>query len=139
MFVNEDDFTRSQDISHGRWVAVLSDGTEYVEDEGRETVSAWIRLKHYLARKALSVVGLKLRFRAREVEPVPRNAKAYFFRKSFISDVMGGDTQFYYLVGYVDQNEVLRVNKYWMPYLEYVSEEVRELDVNDESYLGSGE
>lgn len=131
---------------------------------GIQPASAWIRLNRYIqyennninalkpvfellpllkskeiligsnSLSFLSIVGLRIYFRGREAK-VPDNQQGYFFSKAAGAVMFGDVTHQYYIIGYIDNNGVLRTSKYKIPELLLFEEEERQIDVNDERLI----
>lgn len=143
----EDEFTRElqEDKGEAIWQARLSDGSVVTMDDsrpGEEISSAWIRLGHYIRSTGLRIEHLWLKFRSNVVlHALPWKASAYFFSKNVISELnSGAPTQTFYLVGYLNDDGGVVVEKWAVPALISVQREVRLLsDIKPEQLIRNPE
>lgn len=122
-------YVRSQPI----WIANLSDGSKFYQDDGRPGVSvpaAWTRLKAQCCNDNVDIVGIDLQMRRRLIRDiVPGGAAAYFFVNSHVRDVQSSFEARAKLFGWLDiDSEQFRINAYRVPDLELLSEPPRSVD-----------
>lgn len=118
------------------WVAYLSDNTKVYMDNGNPAFSeysAWLRLKKYLMKTKLKINKLSIKFRAREIYPIPDNAEGYFFRNSVYTSFGKRKPLDLFLIGYLKDNNVI-VQEWHVPTLTFRKQEVR--DVNNSELVG---
>lgn len=111
-----DDFLREAIVFHPTWRANLSNGETVVEDDMRPgiTKSAWLRLREYVGLNNLTINGISLNFRDKNIKPVPDNAEGYFFIKNAASVWGSPDTMGFYIFGYLKGGTVY-TKKYKIP------------------------
>lgn len=136
--LNEDDWTQNKYLISARWEAILSDHSIVIDDSDRPDYSersAWLRLKYYLTEKKLNIIGLRIRFRDHVIEPVPRNAPAYFLRDGACASLHQQITKKILVVGHLDpvKQEIL-TQVFITPELRLLYSEWR--DPNDVDKVG---
>lgn len=123
-FIHELEFDRGMAL----WRARLSNGEIVIQDDYRPGLaenSAWIRLAAYCEENRLKIEQFWLEFRGNKVCPLKENAEGYFFRKGILAEWSEPENAIgVYLMGDLTGEEV-RVEKWWVPPLEYICEEVR--------------
>lgn len=134
---SEDDFTRERWLTHVRWVVLLSNGEQVIQDDGRPgplRESAWIRLGKYVQERGLKIQQMSISFRNEPPIRLPDQAEGYFFRTS-VGGLLTSELTFeFYLVGYL-RNEKVMVQRFKVPELILVQNEVR--NPSDEETVGS--
>ncbi len=91
------------------WVAVLSDNTTvYADDyyDELEPVSAWLRLKDYLAKNKLSIIKFGLRFRD-NYKWLPENCDGYYFANGAVAMLFSNQTIEYKVIGYIENDQLI--------------------------------
>lgn len=116
---------RARRLAEARWAARLSDGRVVQADEVPDP-HPWLWLAAHVRATGLRVEGLALRFRSREVRPVPDGAPGYFFRHAAGADLTAGVTVGYFLVGHLDAAGALHVQRWLVPALLFQGAEARD-------------
>lgn len=118
------EITREAYIHTHYFKAVLSDGRFAY---GRAGERSWLELKEYLCiHTDIHMVGLYLQFRDHVVE-IAVGDRDYFLTQS-VSCWYGSDvSQYHYLAGY-REGDFVKIDKYIVPELVYVSTEYRSID-----------
>lgn len=127
--------TKDFNVPKDRWIATLSDGTTIFDDIGPPgTVSAWRRLKAYLANASLFITSLRLQAFGQDLL-LPASAEGYWYSKranilvNFMgSNSSGGDIA----IGYVAEGHI---HISWACQDGTVRHEIRELKENDAGYI----
>ncbi len=124
------------------WIATLSDGSRIYQDDdrpGEEIPSAWLRLKEWLSYTNLEsdgkiwIQGLHLRFRSNIINPLPTNAKGYFFANKIVQ-MVGGKPYDFFVVGTVE-DKVIKRQTFKVPEMIKVAEDIKPLDENYERFV----
>jgi hypothetical protein len=126
-----DDFLLERQLNLPRWQARLSDGSVVIMDDGRPGTNetGWARLKKRLEQSNIKIVGVDIAFRANYINPVPDNARGYFFGQAIFVDFGGGSPTNYFLVGYVpDDSDVVCVGTWLVPIMIQVGTSNRSFD-----------
>lgn len=115
------------------WYVELTNGqTVYRNDVGEK--DSWLVLKDYLEENKLDIVSLVFRFRD-HYEPIGRDKKGFFFTKMILCHY-GGDSKYYFLGGYVtDDEKNIFIKKFILPELLCVEEEYRPITEETERGL----
>lgn len=127
-----DDYVASRQDDHREaiWYVELSDGTTVYQDDFRPGLnpwSAWLRLGTHCRESGLRIRSLSLRFRSHvEDHILPRDADGYYFAKSAVRLLEGGDTAHFYLVGDLKSDD-LKVYRWAVPELVPAGEVEREI------------
>lgn len=104
------------------WVVRLSDGTSVYQNDWEIRDSAWALLGEYLGeRPTLAIERFTFGFRD-NTRSLPEYAQGYYFRNSVVGSFSGSKSSF--LVG-VLEGDYCRVEKYEMPEMTYLAEEMR--------------
>lgn len=126
---SEDEWLRDTYYHSARLVIKLNTNeTVYSDDDRptREEKSFWKRFMLFMKSKRLVKIDeIKIQFRSNIISPLPKKAKAYFFRKAISVDLNGGGSRSYFIVGYVDNNNVLKTQKFIVPALLLDKEDER--------------
>lgn len=123
----EDDFLRERWLSEVRWVVNLSNGEQVIQDDGRpgcEPASAWLRLGEYVREHRLRIEAMWIQFRHEPPIRMPIGAAGYFFRKSQGALLNTDINFFFYLVGYLQDEQVV-VKRFQVPELIELETELR--------------
>jgi hypothetical protein len=124
----QDDYVRElqDDRKTAIWVAGLSDGSTVYADDNRpgvEPYSAWTRLKRFVETKCLAITSLELRFRSNSISI--HVGEASFFCRAGLGFFNGGSQIDFFIVGWM-KNGILTVQRYSVPDLILVDQEIRE-------------
>lgn len=134
----EDEYAKEKKIREPRWVVTLTDGTEVFQDDdrpGENPGQAWQRLKLWMGTQGwFKIKSLKLEWRGTTITSLPENAAGYFFRKSVLSEVGGGASQGFYILGYVE-NGRLRTQRWAVPQMQKLDESSRSLTEASDSLI----
>ena len=131
-----DDYTQEKWLSEARWIAVLSTGEQVLQDDDRpgvEPKSAWLRLGEHVKKTGSKIVELSIRFRDEPAVTFPSNAEGYFFRKSMGAFLFSDTSYGFYVVGVLQEGTLL-VQKWKVPEMVLVEEEIR--DPADDDKVG---
>ena len=135
---SEDDFTREKKLREPRWVATLTDGTEVFQDDdrpGENPGQAWQRLKLWMSSQGwVKLKSLRLEWRGDKIASLPDGAPGYFFRKSILSEVGGGASQGFYILGHVE-NGRLKTQRWAVPQMMKLDESWRSLEEASDSLI----
>lgn len=136
-----DEWLNSTAESSARWIAILSDGTEHHQDDGRPGTeeNAWVRLQKKCRENNLHIVDIYLRFRSHiERKPEYRNADGYWFRfgakAGFGVGVGKRKVTNSYLIGVI-RNNVMTVDNWRIPELIILETDTRTIDRHDETAI----
>jgi hypothetical protein len=102
-------------VTNAVWCAVLSNGENVIEDDGRPGVypaSAWGRMKDYCELNGLHVTEMKIRFRKSE-RHLDIEGDGVFFCKSVLAGISAKNS-FSYLTGTLCEG-ILKVVKWSVP------------------------
>lgn len=124
--IKEDEFTQEKFLSEARWTALLSNGEQVISDDGRPgaTASAWLRLGDYVRERGLKIKTVWFTFRNEPPVRLPDDCQGYFFCKR-VGAFLRTETNFsFFMVGYL-KDGVVRVKRYKVPEMTFVSEESR--------------
>lgn len=131
-----DEFLRDKVI----WVVHLNNGETIYQDDGREgeaEPSAWIRLRQYVTANNLRIERMELVFRVHSrgnvVEMAP-NADGYYFAYGALAQMGTPGTHSLYVTGHLWEGR-LCIQKWSVPALEQIEEEVREPDLTSLSLI----
>lgn len=107
------------------WVVTLESGLVIYQGEIQATTpSSWHRLKTHLERMGGRITALGLRFRSHKVWPLPEYARGYFFRRRMAATI-GGPSLSFGLIGWLDEQDQVHLQHYWLPHLILHEEEIR--------------
>lgn len=127
--------------THARWVAVLSNGEEYHQDDGRPNAvgNAWNRLVDHCRNNHLHLVDIYLKFRSHvERKAEYRNADGYWFRFGITASVKankkGKNSYNSILIGIMRDGK-MHVDNWRVPELLLVESDTREIPKNDETII----
>lgn len=113
-----------------RWVATLSNNFKVYQDDdrpGEEIASAWLRLQRYCEIGKVSIISLHLQFRSNIIHPLPQNAKGYFFSNKIVQFVGGKEPFKFFVLGSVDDKDVITTQTFKIPELIKLEESKRNL------------
>lgn len=130
------------------WKAILSNGEVIYQDDylGGDT---WVRLQDYCKENGLKLEHFMLEYYDNVLNILPPLAKAYFFRRGIISEWLcesngdGINTPFQgkrsktFIIGYLDENDLLHSYQVKVPELEIMfGEQIRtkEEQIRDKIY-----
>lgn len=129
---SEDEWIRDQYFHKPRLIIRLNTSELIYSDDDRperEEPSFWKRMKLFMSeRRQLRIEEIQLQFRSNLISPLPKKARAYFFRKALHAH-MNGPVLDYFVVGYVNTDLILKTEKYMLPAL--LLEEKQDRDPKD--------
>lgn len=139
-----DDWLLSTRESTPRWVAVLSDGSEHYQDDGRPDTDevAWIRLRDKCRESGLFITDMYLVFRSHtERREHYKGADGYWFRFGVKAGFGVGRNKKTKqinscLIGVIRGQE-MSVDNWRIPELIIIESDVRSVDINDETIIWS--
>lgn len=114
----EDSFINDQKEHTTRWVVKLDNDEDVYFDDNRPGLnehSSWSRLKQYCESNNRYIKNMYLQFRS-HYENVEPNKEGYFFSKLVRGTFHSKRTEYFYLVGYLENNTVY-IKKYSVPAL----------------------
>jgi hypothetical protein len=120
-----------------RWIVTLSNGEKIYQDDdrpGEDEPKTWIRLKEYIKENNLSITNFDLQFITHVEEAAPPNKLGYYFVQAVDAVAFSGrvdGTRKYYIIGYLDQDGLVKTKRWMIPEIIQVSGDIREVLEDD--------
>ena len=119
--------SREKELGEPLWVVDLNTGERVYREQIDGIDDSWKRLKTYLEENPNQyITGLYFRFRD-HWEEVARDKNAFFFT-NVIKCYYGGIPQFYFMGGWLNENNEISLKKYSIPELILEENSARKLE-----------